>query len=886
MFHRRRPVDDFAAEIESHLQLEIDRLRAEGLSLDEAKTAARRTFGNVTLSTERFYESQRWYWWDQLTQDLRYAVRTLRSAPAFAAAAVLTIALGIGATTAIFSVVEATLLRPLPYPDPDRLVSVIDDLPGVGSRDVGLSQPEWRDLERSGIFEQISPAWYDENNLTGAARPTTVRLTIVAPNYFALLGVRPQLGRTFPADDRSPGFTGDAVISDGMWTRGFGRDPHVLDHSIRLDTDLYRVIGVMPPDFRPPGLTPDERNVDVWAATSFYGPPLSMQPPRNVRNIPEAIARLKPGLTVATAQQHIDRFVAALRQQYPADYPTRTGWTVRLVPLRDRVIGSVRQPLLLLLIAVGVVLVIGCANVASLLLARASARGRELAVREALGASRARLVRQLLTESLVLSLVGGAAAVTVLFAAEGVLMRFIPADLPRLHAIAIDWTVLSFALSAALVSGAIFGLIPALHASSVDVIPALKLEGRGLTSSRGQARTRRLLVVAECALSAVLLIAAGLLVRSLWGLLHAPLGFDPDHVVTVRTRLPYPNDALVDKYPTIAQEAPFVREVVRRVTMLPGVESAAVGSSDAIPLDPTQRILGLFPFLIEGRGTEPTQAPLVDGIVVTPEYFRLLGMTLVRGRLLTDFDDDMAPGVAVVNEAMARTFWPAEDPVGQHVKLSRVAKGWTTIVGVVADARTRSLEDPNVPVIYASAYQRAQKHLAIFLRGRVDAAALTNHVREQVQAIDPTLPVFGTQRLVETVAASLSERRFAIEVVGLFAMIALLLAALGLYGVIAYLVSQRTHEIGVRLALGADGRAIVRTIVREGLGLVAAGAALGLVCAAVVARLMAGLLYAVQPVDPATFAGVAATLTVVAWCACYIPARRAVRIDPLLALRN
>jgi putative ABC transport system permease protein len=320
--------------------------------------------------------------------------------------------------------------------------------------------------------------------------------------------------------------------------------------------------------------------------------------------------------------------------------------------------------------------------------------------------------------------------------------------------------------------------------------------------------------------------------------------------------------------------------------MLPGVDTVAVGSSDAIPLDPTQRILGLFPFLIEGRGTEPTQAPLVDGIVVTPGYFRLLGMTLVRGRLFTDFDDDTAPGVAVINEAMARTWWPGEDPLGQHVKLSRVARGWTTIIGVVADARTRSLEDANVPVIYASAYQRAQKHLAIFLRGHMDAAAVTNQVREQVQAIDPTLPVFGTQQLVETVAASLSERRFAIEIVGLFAMTALLLAALGMYGVIAYLVSQRTHEIGVRLALGADGRAIVRTIVSQGLGLVAAGAALGLVCAAVVARLMAGLLYAVQPVDPATFAGVAATLTVVAWCACYIPARRAVRIDPLLALRD
>jgi putative ABC transport system permease protein len=886
VFRRRRSIDDFAAEIESNLQLEIDRLQAEGMSAGEARAAARRAFGNTTLATERFYESHRWRWWDQLTQDARFAVRTLRKAPAFAAAAILTMAVGIGATTAIFSVVDATLLRPLPYPDPDQLVSVVDDLAGVGSRDVGLSQPEWLDLERSGIFEHISPAWYDENNLTGATRPTTVRLTIVAPNYFALLRVKPQLGRSFPPEDRRPGFTGDAVISDGMWQRGFGRDPNVLDKSIRLDTDLYRIIGVMPPDFRPPGLTPDERSVDVWAATSFYGPPLLMHPLRNVRNIPGAIARLAQGLTIAEAQLRVDALVATLRRQYPADYPSRIAWTVRLVPLRDRVMGSARQPLLLLLAAVAVVLVIGSVNVANLLLARASARGRELAVREALGAGRARLIRQLLTESLVLSFAGAASAVVLLFVAQGVLTRLVPSGLPRLHAIAVDWTVLVFALSTALISGAIFGLVPALQAGRVDVIPALKHEGRCITSSRGHATVRRLLVVAECALSLVLLVAAGLLVRSFWSLLHECLGFNPERVVTVRTRLPYPNDVTVDKYPTIAQEAPFVRELVRRVGTLPGVDEVAVGSSDAIPLDPAQRILGLFPLLIEGRGTEPTQAPLVDGAVVTPGYFPLLGRTLVRGRLLTDFDNESAPGAAVINEAAARKFWPVEDPVGRHVKLSRSATGWTTIVGVVADARTESLQDANVPVIYASAYQRSQKHLAIFLRGHIDAAAAADRVREQVQAIDPMLPVFGAQALSDTVSTSLSDRRFAIEAVGLFAVTALLLASIGIYGVIACLVSERTHEIGIRLALGADRRTILRTILGQGIGLVAAGGALGLVCAVIVSRLMSGLLYGVQPADPATFIVVAAALTLVGFCACYIPARRAIRIDPNLALRN
>jgi putative ABC transport system permease protein len=357
-------------------------------------------------------------------------------------------------------------------------------------------------------------------------------------------------------------------------------------------------------------------------------------------------------------------------------------------------------------------------------------------------------------------------------------------------------------------------------------------------------------------------------------------------VVTVWTRLPYPNDTSVDKYPTIAQEAPFVREVVRRVRALPGVDSVAVGSSDAIPLDPAQRILGLFPMLIEGRGTEATQAPLVDGSVVTPGYFELLGRTLVRGRLFTEFDNETAAGAAVINEAAARKFWPSEDPIGEHVKLSRSATAWTTIVGVVTDARTESLQDANVPVIYASAYQRSQKHLAIFLRGHIDVATAADRVREQVQAIDSTLPVFGAQALSETVSTSLSDRRFAIEAVGLFAVTALLLAAIGIYGVIAYLVSERTHEIGIRLALGADRRTILRTILGQGLGLVAAGLALGLVCAVIVSRLMSGLLYGVQPADPATFIVVAAALTLVGFCACYIPARRAIRIDPNLTLRN
>lgn len=885
MFRRTRDTDDFAAEIESHLQFEIDRLQHEGLSPDEARAAARRAFGNVALSTERFHESHRWVWWDRLAQDVRYAARSWRTAPGLTLVVTLTMALGIGATTATFSVVDATLLHPLPYPHADRLVSVVDDLPGVASYDVGLSQPEWLDLERSGIFDHVALAWFDENNLTGASRPASVRLMSVTPNYFAVLGIAPQLGRTFPVENRSPGYLGEIVISHGLWKGDFGGDPHILDKSIRLDTDLYRIVGVMPPSFHAPGRTVDERNVDVWAATNFYGPPLSYQPPRRVRNIPSAIARLTPDLTLTAAQGRIDALVAELRRQYPADYPDRSGWTVRLVPLQDTVVGDVRRALILMLCAVGLVLLIGCVNVANLLLARASTRRREFAVRQAIGAGANRLMRQLLTESLCLSTIGGAAGITFLFVAKASLVRVIPEGFPRLNDITLNWSVLLFAALVTFASGVIFGCAPAIAARRPDAMPTLQTSIRGGSSSRRQARTRSALVVAEFSLSIVLMIAAGLLLRSFRDLMNVRLGFDPTSVMSVRTRLPYPNDTSIDKYPTADKEAPFLRELLRRTRTIPGVELAAIGSSSAIPLDHAHRDMNVVPLIIEACGADVAQVPVVAGSVVTPEYFHLLGMTALRGRLFTAFDSETTPAVAVINEAMARTFWPNVDPIGAHVKLSRSQSAWTTIVGIIADARTETLADPGVPQIYASAYQKPSKHLAIFLRGPMDTAAATDRVRDIVQSLDPTLPVFGGEPLTNAVSGSLAARRFAMQIVALFALTALLLAALGIYGVMSYTIAARTQEIGLRLALGAPPERVFAEIVGRGLRLAIAGTVVGVLCGAVVARLMAGVLYGVRPLDPMTFAGVPIGLVMVAALACSIPARRALRIEPLLALR-
>jgi putative ABC transport system permease protein len=891
MFGRKRKLEDFTSEIQAHLQLEIERLRDQGLSEEQARATARRSFGNVLHAEEHFYESRRCLWWDHFWQDVRYGLRTLRKSPGFSTVVVLTMALGIGATTAIFSVVDAALLRPLPYPQPEQLVTIEDDLPGGGARDVGMSEPEWQDLHRSGIFKYISPTWFDENNLTGSSHPERVRLLIVAPNYFALLGVKPRLGRAFNPEDHTPGLLLEVLISDGLWKRAFGSDPHILDKSVRLDTDLYRIVGVMPAGFDAPGRTGEERNIEVWAATSFYGPPMPDHPPRNRRNLPTAIARLKPGLTIAAAQSRLDGLVASLQKEYPADYPLQSAWTVRLVPLKERVVRNVRQSLILLLGAVGLVLLIGCVNVANLLRARASARGREMAVRQALGAARKRLMSQLLTESLLLSLLGGIVGLAILFCTKAFLLHLVPDSLPRLNEVSINWVVLLFALVASLVVGAIFGLAPALDAGRVDLTHALKEASRGSTGSGQQARTRRVLVVTEFALSLVLMVAAGLLLRSFWDLLNVRLGFNPESVMTVRTRLPYPNDPKTDIYRTPAQEAPFFREIIRRAGTLPGVEEVALGDTASIPLDESQRYLkqvsdGYFPFTLEGHNMQSDQPAVVERSSVTPDYFHLLSIPLLRGRLFNELDDDKAPQVAVINEAFARTYWPGQDPLGKRFKSMRAESPWITVVGMIANARTESLAEAGVPQIYLAVYQTGAKHLAILLRGHLDTAAIPEEVREQVQAVDPTLPVFGAQTLNATVSAALSERRLSMEMVGLFALTALLLAALGIYGVISYMVSERTHEIGIRLALGAQRRNILRMVMRLGLELAVAGAAVGIVASLIVSRLMGGVLYGVRPTDPLTFAGVVLLLIGVALLACYIPARRAIRVDPLVALRH
>ena len=890
LFRKSRRNTEMNEEIETHVDLLIERNIAAGMLPHEARNAALREFGGVEQIKEVAREQRVWRWADEFLQDVRFGLRALGKAPGFTIVVVVTLALGIGATTAIFSVVDAALLQPLPYSHPEQLVSVQADFPGIGAQDVGMSQPEWQDLQQSRIFEYVSPTWFDENNLTGSDQPTRVRLTLVAPNYFALLGAQPRLGRTFDPKYNSPGFLPEVVISDALWKRSFGSDPNILDKSIRMDTDLYRIVGVMPPGFDAPGRTAEERNIEIWATTSFYGPPLPDHPARNRRNLPTAIARLKPGLTIAAAQSRLDTLVASLQKKFPGDYPEQNKWRMRLVPLKERMVGDLRQSLVLLLAAVGLVLLIGCVNVANLLLARASVRAPEMALRHALGAGRARLIRQMLTDSLLLSLLGGAVGLAILFSAKEFLLRLVPDSLPRLNEISISWSVLAFAFIASIVSGVIFGLAPALQIRRLDLNNALTLERRGTSGSRERGRTRRGLVIAEFALALVLMIAAGLLLRSFWDLLNVRVGFNPENVMTVRTRMPYPNDVKIDKYATAAQEAPFVRQLLARCRSLPGVEEAALGDPASIPLDQSQRELnvleGKFFLTFERSGERPDAPSMVERSRVTPEYFHLVGIPLLRGRLFNEFDIDTAPQVAVVNEAFARIYWPNEDALGKRFKSTRLDSPWITVVGVIANARTQSLAQTDSPQLYLDVYQTPAKHLSIFLRGHLDTAAIPDQVRAQVQSLDPTLPVFGAQTLNQTVSASLSQRRFSMEMVALFALTALLLAGLGIYGVISYMVSERTHEIGIRLALGAQKQNIMRMVVGQGLTLAIAGAGAGLIGALIVSQLMAGLLFGVRPTDPIMFGSVALLLVGVALLACYVPARRAVRVDPMIALRH
>jgi predicted permease len=823
-----------------------------------------------------------------LLQDVRYGLRMLVKKPGFTIVAVLTLALGVGANTAIFSIVNAVLLRSLPYPDPDRLVRIYFNEPGVGLRDVRFSKPEMDDLQtRAGVFEDVSPIFEGSENLTGTKQPERVEGVNTSFSYFSMLGVIPQIGRLYGPQDFVPGFAPEAVISDGLWRRAYGADPHVLGRSIRIDNDPLTIIGVLPRGFRHPGPT-TSGDAEVFGAGGFSGDPFP-PPIRGNRVLVSGIGRLKPGLTLAQAQARLTAMAQELRHDFPVDYPPQAQWTIEIQPLQETLVGKVRPMLLVLLGAVILIVFIVSLNIANLLLARASGRQQEMAVRLALGASRGRMVRQMLTESMLLSLIGGAAGILTAVGTLGFILRFMPSNVPRLSEVRIDWVVLAFALLISILTGLVFGLAPALHSAKGALSSAIREGGRGSGYSTKTARLRDVLIVSELAFAVVLMVGAGLLLRTLRDLLQENPGFNPTQVVTANIQLPNPNEPEADPYLDNLPRANFDRELLRRMKAIPGVELAAITS--ALPATNTNpnAVGGLANegFAIEDRPVESSQGLHAERIRISPDYFKVLQTMLLRGRSFTESDEDGKPLVAIIDESTAHKYWPIRDPLGRRVRFGRdPSKPWTTVVGIVKDIKSDGLDINGVPHIYVSTYQDSSKELSVVLRTSLPATLLEPEIRHEIQSIDPGLPVFNVSSMNDILDRSLASRRFSADLVGGFAGLAVLLASIGIYGLLAYMVSQRSREIGIRMALGARQGDILRMFLRKGVALAGLGIVAGLVVSASTASMMASLLYGVRPHDPAVFLIVPLLLLAVAALASYLPARRATKVNPIVALRE
>ncbi len=811
---------------------------------------------------------------ETLFQDIRYGLRMLLKAPSVSIVATIALALGMGANTAIFSVVNAVLLRPLPFPNPEQLMTVWETDHQRGQERGSYSYPNFADLRtQNHVFEHIAAYHNSDFILTGRGEPARLQGAVVSADLFPLLGMAPMIGRGFLPDEDKPGETGRvAVLSQELFQKRFNSDAGVLNQSVTLDGTNYTVIGVMPRAFQFPI---QNEPVELWttvAGDASGKEPITEQRGAHFLNV---IARFKPGVSQAQAQAEVNTIAARLEQQYP-DTNSRKG--IKLESALLALVGDIRPALLILLGAVACVLLIACANVANLLLARAMTRHKEMAIRSALGASRFRVVRQLLTESVMLSLAGGALGLLLAVWWSDLLISLGKDDTPRALQVGLDWRVLGFTLLVSVLTGVVFGLVPALHSSKTQLTETLKEGGRGSGEGARRNRIRGVLVVAELGIAVVLLVGAGLLIQSLWRLRQVSPGFKVQNVLTFSLALPEV------RYPT-EKQAHFYQDLVAHIESLPGVQSA----SAVLPL-PLSGDRFSISFETEGRPVAKKDQPSADFFNVGVGYFHAMGIPLVKGRDFTERDQHKSPQVIIVTETFARQFFPNEDPIGKRIKpgissYEGEKSSMREIVGVVGDVKNRSLSTEAKPTYYVPQTQVPFNQMTVVVRTINDPHSVVTAVTKEVSSLDKDLPLFAVKTLDEYLAASVAAPRFNTTLLSIFAAVALVLTIVGLYGVMSYSVAQRTNEIGIRMALGAQARDVLTLIVGQGFKLVLLGLAIGLVGAFSLMRVISSLLFGVTTKDPLTFATVAGLLAVVALLACYIPARRATKVDPMIALR-
>jgi putative ABC transport system permease protein len=866
--------DRFDRELEEEMRfhqiMRAGENRDYGQSAEDAKYAAQRQFGNLTLLQEASREMWAFRWIETFFQDFRYGARMLVKNPGFAFIAVLTLSLGIGANTAIFGVVNAVLLHPLPYPHAERMVYVWSGGLSDPKAESGFSPRNFTDIRsRNHSFDSYFAFNNVSYTLTGDQQPEALSGVQASADFWRVVGAQPALGRAFTAEEDAPGNDHVALIGDGLWKRRFGGNPQILGRNVQLNGEPYTIIGVMPPNFDFPN-----PNVEVWA-------PLGLDLAKYGRGAAflQSVARLKTDVTVEQARADLQNVADHLKKEFP-DFAWN--FTLRIEPVRERFFGDLERPLMILLGAVALVLLIACVNVANLMLGRATARWKEFALRSALGASRGRLVRLQLTESALLAVAGGVGGSFMAGYGINALTAINPAAIANRGKIAIDGPVIAFTFLISLLAGALFGLTPAWHATKTDLNRALRENSRSATGARRLKLMRGALVVTEISLSLALLVIAGLLLESLGKLLQVNPGFNAENVVTCSISLPHA------KYPEDRRQADFFRRALEQVRAVPGVESAGFGTS--LPFSGSR---GNGSFRIDDRPTPRVNGPSADSHRVSPGYFTAMGIPLRAGRDFSDADDMAHPGVAIINEAAAKQYWPNENPLGKRISIGMGQEprlyGHAVsreIIGIVGNVKHEQLKDEFQPEMYVPAWHLPTLNMTLVVRSRASAESLINSIRRVAQSMDPEQPLRRAQSMETVVSRSIAPQRLTTTLLSLFAGLALLLATVGVYGVMSYSVAQRTQEIGVRMTLGAESHDVLKLIMRQGMTLGLLGVGVGLLISVALSRLMKSLLFGVGPNDPLTFLGVALLLTIVTLLACWIPARRAMKVDPMIALRH